>query len=103
MVTIKCVTCGVVFGLDDNQYERLLACGNNLFCPNGHEQHFGKAERENVRLTEENATLTRRYEYFWGLYQWNKDLLIAERKSNAALRGVITKLKKQIAALKGEQ
>ena len=47
--TIHCCECHIIFAITTDLYNRLCACHNTLYCPQGHAQHFAdesNAERE---------------------------------------------------------
>lgn len=54
---IHCCQCHMPFTITTDFYNKLLACHNHFYCPQGHAQHFGgesDAERERrLRRTAE--------------------------------------------------
>jgi len=88
---ITCFNCGVVFWLTSEHQKKLVRCHNAFYCPNGHSQSYaGETDRQKLKRVEEQ--LASRKEY-------NKEL----ERSNSALRGVITKKKKEQAEKKAKR
>jgi hypothetical protein len=85
----SCCTCGVLFGLTNEQHDQLLKNkGKSFYCPNGHGQHYaGKSEAESLRERLEVQTQVARD---------RQAALDRERKRSAALKGENTKIKKRI-------
>lgn len=78
---ITCYQCNVPFWLLEEHQEKLVKCKNTFYCPNGHAQSYiGESDREKLKRIEQNLAGERAY----------SESLI---RSNAALRGVITKKK----------
>ena len=76
-----CCNCNVIFWITAEHREQLVKCKNTFYCPNGHPQSYkGENDREKLKRAESNLAGERTY---------------SERiaRSNAALRGVITKMK----------
>ncbi len=84
MVSVPCAQCHQRFGLPRATERQLRESGETFYCPAGHLLSYkpSKAERLSRLLTKTNAQLTRRAQ------QRN-----ALRRSNAALRGVITRMR----------
>ena len=78
---ISCCNCGVSFWITTAHNKELISCHNSFYCPNGHRQSYvGETDkqkleklRSELRLIENDREMTAR--------------------TNAALRGVITKMK----------
>ena len=80
---IDCCKCGMIFWVADEHLQKLLKCHNTFYCPNGHAQFFaGETDRDKLEKTKRTLELERKY----------SNTLV---RSNAALRGVITKMKKR--------
>ena len=91
MVNVTCYHCQLVFGMPDAVYAARKRDGAAFYCPNGHGQVFTEAtipklereiERLKTRVSEEGARADRNWAVAEGL-----------RRSNAALRAVITRMK----------
>lgn len=86
---ITCVNCNVVFWVTEEHQRQLIKCKNTFYCPNGHPQSYTgdtqdqKIERLEQELKLKEQSLTSERSYASGL-----------ARSNAALRGVIKRIKK---------
>lgn len=81
IVEISCYSCGVSFWVTEYHNKELLRCRNFFYCPNGHKQRYiGKTDKEKLEYSQLQ------------LRREKDDKQLAER-SNAALRGVITRMK----------
>ena len=70
------------FWITDDHYDRLRECHNTFYCPNGHPLSYtGESDRDKIKRLESNLAREREY--------GNK-----LARKNAALRGVITRQKK---------
>lgn len=80
-----CYKCNVVFWITLEHQQRLISCKNIFYCPNGHGQSY-KGDTDKDKLIEAERNLAGEKAY-------------SERlaRSNAALRGVITRKKNQNA------
>lgn len=73
----------MTFWITTKHQQRLISCKNTFYCPNGHPQSYkGETDRVKLKTAESNLAGERAY---------------SERlsRSNAALRGVITRKKNQ--------
>ena len=80
-----CCNCNVIFWITTEHRQRLVSCKNTFYCPNGHPQSYqGDTDRVKLQTAEKNLAGEKAY---------------SERlaRSNAALRGVITRKKSQQA------
>lgn len=86
MVEETCYKCGITFGITKGLQDDLVRCKNTFYCPMGHPQcYVGEtAAQEYKRLFK------RAQENFNNANERATNL----KRSNAAFRGVITKLKK---------
>ena len=49
-VVIDCCRCGVLFGVPEGLHREFRDDSNRWFyCPNGHQQHYGKEQKERAR------------------------------------------------------
>ena len=90
---VTCFQCNVPFWLLDEHQEKLVKCKNIFYCPNGHTQSYvGESDKEKLKRIEQSLVGERVY----------SESLV---RSNAALRGVITKKKnkEKAAALAKEK
>lgn len=79
-----CVNCKITFWITAEHQQELLRCHNTFYCPNGHPQSY-RGETDKAKLE--------RLEKILATEQFNTKRLT---KSNIALRGVITKQKKEL-------
>lgn len=94
--TITCYRCGVLFAMPDNLMRRYQETRDTFYCPNGHGQMFTKSTAQ--KLEEQLATERRRRDSADARAQAALDQADAAERSNRALRGVATKLRKRAAA-----
>lgn len=96
LVATTCGVCHVPFGLPDQMMRARQKDGRDFWCPNGHAIHYYETEnkklqkaldveRERLRFAQDEASRQREHRQ------------AAERKARA-LKGVVTKTKKRIAA-----
>lgn len=77
-----CCTCSVIFWITSEHQQQLESCHNRFYCPNGHPQSYkGETDAQKVANLERDLRYERRN---------SLDLT----RSNSALRGVITRNKK---------
>ena len=77
-----CCTCNIIFWITLEHQQRLKSCHNTFYCPNGHSQSYkGETNAQKIANLERDLRSEKRY---------SLDL----SRSNSALRGVITKNKK---------
>ncbi|WP_051790995.1 hypothetical protein [Amycolatopsis jejuensis] len=89
LVSTHCVTCGVPFAMPDYLMRKRREDGGDFYCPNGHSLVFRESEA---------TKLKRRLEWAESNATHQRDQREAAERSNAALRGVITKQRKRAAA-----
>lgn len=91
-----CASCGVVFAIAENLYDRRRADKGTFYCPNGHTMTFGEsdADRERKRADLLERRLANRNEDIRSAYA---DLTITKRRL-AASKGQLTKVKKRAVA-----
>ena len=83
IVQMTCCNCNVVYWITEEHQQRLISCKNTFYCPKGHPQSYkGNTDAQKVENLERDLRCERR----------NSESLA---RSNAALRGVITKNKKK--------
>lgn len=90
-----CYTCGVPFGIPTELQYSLVQNRRAFYCPNGHSQSYvGKTDQERLAEAQERIareqTRTRQV----------RDQLAATERSNVALRGVVTKKRKELGRVK---
>jgi len=80
---ISCCSCKVTFWVTKKHKEQLGDCHNTFYCPNGHPQSYvGKSDEQKYKEEQQrNEHLEDRNNFL--------------AQSNAALRGVITKMRKK--------
>lgn len=92
----KCGECGVVFGIEGAYLRSLMQSHRVFYCPNGHGLRYtGKSESEKLRdeVTRTQAAL----DQAWARIDEKNRELAAQRRSAAAVKGVLTKVKKRIS------
>ena len=80
-----CIKCNVVFWITSEHHQQLVQCKNTFYCPNGHAQFYrGESDASKIERLK---------------YELRQEKKSSERiaRSNAALRGVITRKKNQQA------
>lgn len=91
-----CATCGITFGAPAHFIQKRREDGKSFYCPNGDNLHFGITEA--ARLKRELERAQRQVEFARGTATHERDQRQAAERSNAALRGVVTKAKRRAAA-----
>ena len=82
MHEICCTECGVVFMITKSHKEQLKNSHEGFYCPNGHQLYYeGKTDAQKLAQTERRLGVA-------------GDQIEILRRSNSALRGVITKMRK---------
>ena len=92
---IHCITCGVEYGLPNTLFQHHQDYGGYHHCPNGHQQGWGKDNTGIAGVRRERDRLKQR------LAQKDDEIQAAHadaRKTAAAYRGQITKMKKRASA-----
>lgn len=93
LVTLECVTCSVTFAITATVERQLRASQRTFYCPNDHPQSY-KGVLEVERLQAEIARLQEKIADRERQLALRADEIAASHKQNAALRGVITRMKK---------
>jgi hypothetical protein len=98
LVDITCChdSCHVHFGMSQGHYELCKAdSGKWFYCSNGHKQHFSDSETDQLRRERDRLkqTVARLEEY----NQNKNERIGALEKSNAATRGVVTRIKNRVS------
>lgn len=94
--SITCYSCGTVFAVTDSLARKLHDTGSTFYCPNGHSQHFTKTTQQ--KLEDALEQVKRERERANARVNAYRDQADATERSNRALRGSNTKLRKRIAA-----
>lgn len=94
--TVTCYRCGVLFAFPENLMRKLRDTGDTFWCPNGHGQIFTKTTQQ--KLDEALAKAKRDREFAETRIGAYRDQAEAAERSNRALKGAATKLRKRIAA-----
>jgi hypothetical protein len=89
MVTIDCVSCGMMFAVPEVWERKRRRSHDWFYCPNGHNLHFPQESdvEKQQRLREQAERVLARRE---------QDLE-HERRSHAATKGQLTKTRKRVA------
>ena len=86
---ITCYKCSVQFGMPKGMYNARRDDHNCFYCPSGHGQYFsGKSETEKLQAS---------LEYQKRMTQYERAAKESARRSNAAIKGHQTRLKRRIA------
>lgn len=95
IVIMSCPSCGLSYGIPETYRNRRRDDGKDWYCPNGHSIVFRETETDRLRkraeTAERQAKLARDNERFF------RDQAAAERRSAAAYKGQVTKIKNRIA------
>ena len=96
LVVVTCIDCGAPFGISDALHRHFRKTGETFYCPSGHSQCYRETDeaRYNKQLDQLNAQIIRAKEE--ALYQRN--LRLHTEHSLAATKGVLTKVKRRVAA-----
>ncbi len=100
-VEISCHTCGVTWWLSKCHDAELRRTHAEFYCPGGHRQYYPsptKAEKKDVELTNLRGRVAQQSRNIRSMHD-ERDKLA---RSHAALRGQITKLRKQRARANSE-
>lgn len=87
---VTCGKCGIVFGMEENYYQKRLEDHAVWYCPSGHTRCFGgetEAERERRRREHAEARHAR-----------EQELRIRTERRLIAQRAATTRLKRRVAA-----
>ena len=87
LVTEECCACGIPFAMPEEFRKAMVDDKKSFHCPNGHSQHYTTSEADRLRkqLEQERAALNSAY-----------DRLNAEKRSHAATKGQLTRIKKGV-------
>lgn len=99
LVNIQCYSCGVTFGLEQSYQQTKRNNHSSFYCPNGHAQHYpGKTEQEKEieRLKQEVRNVTVSRDYHRDRAEEKQREAETAKRSAAASRGVVTRIKKRI-------
>lgn len=93
LVSQECIECGITFAITETVDAQLRKSKRSFRCPNGHIQAYTRGEVDDFRdkvasLTKQTASKS---EHIDRLHIRIEELT----RSNASLRGVITKLQKK--------
>ena len=91
-----CANCGVMFAMPKKMLAERREDGASFYCPNGHSLVFKATEAQ--RLRKQLESTQQQVQQAYGYATHERDQRQAAERSNAALRGVITKTKKRAAA-----
>lgn len=90
MKTLTCGKCDIEYGVTKTHFLYILLAGAPVFCPEGHQRYWILTQDEKkarIKKILEDAETAKR----------ETERLRESDRSNSALRGVITKLKKRLA------
>jgi hypothetical protein len=88
---VSCCVCGAAYAVEQGYHAQLLKVrGRETYCPNGHKWHYtGLSEAEQLK---------RQLEMVRGVRDAQRSRAERAERSQAALRGVVTRTKRRIAA-----
>lgn len=98
LVTEECCTCGVLFAITKDLYDRCqresgVGTGRAFYCPNGHQQWYvGKSDEQKLREAQAELRAERDNAAFWKSEEAKRKRELAKAKREA------TALKKRTAA-----
>ncbi len=96
LATETCYSCGVLFAMPEEMQARLIQSRASFWCPNGHQQaYIGKTEEQKLREQLEQAERQRNYAQ--GRAARLTEDLEHERRSKAAVKGHLTRIRVKIA------
>lgn len=78
-IQISCYSCGVLFWIAKSHYKKLYKSHKTFYCPNGDSMYYPGDTCEAKLKRAERDIVNKNYD------------LECEKRSNSALRGVITK------------
>jgi len=96
IVIIECANCSVDFGIGKKFQKRRREDHDSFFCPNGH-SNFYPQENAEEKLRKQLEQQKKHTEYARSAQLAAQDQAEHERRSKAAYKGVLTKIKKRIA------
>lgn len=96
LVAETCPACGVLFAMPQTLNKELRDTGATFYCPTGHSMSYGKGN--NAKLRDELERAKRQLENSRTYGRAIADQKEAAERSNRALRGANTKLRKRVAA-----
>lgn len=91
-----CCSCDITFAVPETFQARRKNDGQMFYCPAGHGQHYTDTEAK--RLRREVERITRQRNDAYAAATAASDQARAAERSNAALRGVVTKTKRRIGS-----
>lgn len=95
LAKITCGSCHIPFAIPENMHEQVQQDGALFYCPNGHQIGYRKTENQKLRDDLERAQ--RRAIRAENEARWASALAGAERRSAAAYRGHLTRIRNKIA------
>jgi len=93
---LTCWVCGCHFAVDERMYDARKARGEDLYCPRG--CHLALGESEVAKLRKQMAEVERRAEWRAKQAAANRQWAEREARRAVALKGVVTRTKRRIAA-----
>lgn len=102
LYVLDCSQCGVIFAINTEMKDRRYKDGKTFYCPSGHGQswHETAEMRERKRRREEEQRVEQlSQELAWANTRAlrEKEAKEAAQRSNAALKGVVTRTKRKAA------
>ena len=92
---IACTRCGLVFAVVQEYLDKKREDHKNFYCPKGHSLHFpGMSKEEKLQMQLKHCQLDR--DFWQDGHNIERDKRKAIKRSNSALKGAITKMKKRI-------
>jgi hypothetical protein len=94
--TAICCSCSIPFAFPDYKYEQLVKEGTRFHCPNGHPQYYTESENTKLKRLLEQEQKRRTWAEQSRQDAWKR--LEEEKRSKAAIRGALTKIKTRVKA-----
>lgn len=96
LVTLTCAACGTPFGMESNLNQNRRQDGKSFSCPNGHSNIYGPGTVD--KLKQQLALEAKKREQLETRLRARAEDIERLERSRSALRGVITRTKREIAA-----
>lgn len=95
---IRCRTCGVIFAMSHDVLKNQRKEGGYHTCPNGHSRGWDEKNSENARARREAERNKQRLAQMEDELREAKRAAMLEKRTAAAYKGQVTKLKKRARA-----
>lgn len=96
MSPMTCGECGILFNVPHAFKQKRLEDRKTWYCPNGHPRAYIESEAD--RLRREAEAVRKDAELAWSRFRDERAEHDAERRSHAATKGHLTRMRNRIAA-----